>query len=314
MPESAHDLHKALGEYLTAHGPAWTDPTILNLTNISSGWESDVYALDLEHGPPTERRREALILRVYPGGDAYQKSGREYGGMRLLRRAAYPVPEVHLLERDASPIGAPFIIMERVPGQPLWPLLFRGPESGRANLLTLFCGLLVQLHTLDWRPFTDGPSATDLTDPQQLIRRETDRWQTVFDQYPAPGFQRSLNWLMERQANVRAAWPGPVHWDFHPNNVLIQPGGSPSVIDWTQIDISDTRFDLAWTLLLIGSVEGEDWRARTLAEYERLLGRPAEDLSFFEVAAGLKRLYSFYISVTVGAEKLGMRPGAEKVM
>ncbi len=37
-------------------------------------------------------------------------------------------------------------------------------------------------------------------------------------------------------------------------------------------------------------------------------------MSFFEVAAGLKRLYSFYISVMIGAEKLGMRPGAEKVM
>ncbi len=314
MSESAYDLQGTLGEYMAARSPAWTDPAVLNLTNISAGWECDVYAFDLEHGLPTERRRAALVLRVYPGGDAYQKSGREYGGMRLLRRAAYPVPEVFLLERDASPIGAPFIIMERITGQLLWPLLFRGPEADRPGLLTLFCGLLVQLHTLDWRPFAEGPSGTDLSDPQQLIWREEAHWQTVFDQYPAPGFQPTLSWLMERRADVRAAWPGPVHWDFHPNNVLIQPDGSPSVIDWTQIDISDTRFDLAWTLLLIGSAESEAWRARVLAEYERLLGKTVENLEFFEVAAGLKRLYSFYISVTMGAEKLGMRPGAEKIM
>jgi hypothetical protein len=95
---------------------------------------------------------------------------------------------------------------------------------------------------------------------------------------------------------------------------MLDLDGSACVIDWTQIDISDTRFDLAWTLLLIGSIESEIWRIRVLREYERLLGRPVEDLDFFEVAAGVKRLYSSYLSISIGAENLGMRPGAEQIM
>ncbi len=51
-----------------------------------------------------------------------------------------------------------------------------------------------------------------------------------------------------------------------------------------------------------------------LREYERLRGAPVESLAFFEAAACLKRLFSFAISVSFGAEKLGMRPGAEELM
>ena len=310
MSDPALDLQKTLGQYLSAFYPAWTHPVVLNLTNINAGWESDVYTFDLDHGPSSGRQRKALVLRVYPGNDAYQKSAHEYRGMQLLRRAAYPVPEVYLLERDSSPLGAPFLVMERVAGQQL-SLLFHGSESEKLRLLTQFCELLMRLHTLDWRPFVQGLSDQSLVDPQKLINREMGQWRTFFAQYPAPGFQPTLDWLAERQAEVRHPSPGPVHWDFHPSNILIRPDGSAVVIDWTQIAISDTRFDLAWTLLL---TEDEAWRERILAEYERLLGRPVEDLSFFEVAAGVKRLYSTHLSISIGAEKLGMRPGAEKIM
>ncbi len=52
----------------------------------------------------------------------------------------------------------------------------------------------------------------------------------------------------------------PVHWDYHPGNVLLRDDSSAVVIDWTQIDVSDPRFDLAWTLLLVSSYEGaERW-------------------------------------------------------
>jgi aminoglycoside phosphotransferase (APT) family kinase protein len=314
MSDPALDLQETLAQYLAAFCPAWTNPVVLNLTNINAGWESDVYAFDLEHGAAPDRRQIALVLRVYPGSDAYLKSEKEFRGMQLLQRAAYPVPAVYLLERDASPIGHPFIIMEHIEGQQLWPVLFYNPEADQPRLLTLFCGLLVQLHTLDWRPFAQGPSDTVLADPQKLIKREVDRWRSFFALHPAPGFQPTLDWLSERQRRVRNACPGPVHWDFHPANVILCPDGSARVIDWTQIDISDTRLDLAWTLLLVGSIVSETWRGRVLAEYERLIGKPVEDLDFFEVAAGMKRLYSSYLSVAIGAEKLGMRPGAEKIM
>jgi hypothetical protein len=37
-------------------------------------------------------------------------------------------------------------------------------------------------------------------------------------------------------------------------------------------------------------------------------------MDFFEVVAGFRRLYSVIASFAFGADKLGMRPGAEEIM
>jgi len=77
---------------------------------------------------------------------------------------------------------------------------------------------------------------------------------------------------------------------------------------------SDPRFDLAWTLMLVGAAEGWEWRDRILAEYERLAGAPIEELEWFEVAACGKRLFSVVVSLAAGPEALGMRPEAVELM
>jgi hypothetical protein len=86
------------------------------------------------------------------------------------------------------------------------------------------------------------------------------------------------------------------------------------VVDWTQVDVSDSRFDLAWTLLLVSTHENAVWHKRILHEYERLAGTEVEQLAFFEVFACLKRLYSVAVSLAHGPESLGMRPDAGIMM
>ena len=86
------------------------------------------------------------------------------------------------------------------------------------------------------------------------------------------------------------------------------------MIDWTQIQVSDPRFDLAWTLILVGAAEGWAWRDRILAEYERVAGAPIQELEWFEVAACGKRLFSVVVSFAAGPEALGMRPEAVELM
>ena len=143
--------------------------TVSDLASISVGWESDVYAFDLASGPPDARLSEALVLRVYPGADAHAKSGREFRGMQQLFAAGYPVPRVLALERDASPFGKPFVIMERVEGKMMWEPLFRSPEPQQSERLALFCDLLVRLHRLDWRPFVDDPAAVERGGPYAFV-------------------------------------------------------------------------------------------------------------------------------------------------
>ncbi len=310
-----------LQTYFTAAFPDREAPVVADLVSINRGWESDVYAFTAAWGPPAQRLREELILRIYPGNDAYEKSGREYHALALMRSAGYPVPRVDKLERDASPFGAaspgkPFLIMERVPGRPMWHMMFHSAPWTRKKLMRLFCGLFVRLHAIDWRARILDPAEFEPGGPHGVIERQLARWQAVIE--PAleglGGFTASWEWLLGHQHDVVSDHATPVHWDFHPENMLLKKNGSAVVIDWTGFDLTDYRFDLAWTLLLVGCHEGPKWRVSVLREYERQAGRKVGDLEFFDVAACVRRLFSVIFSFTYGAEKLGMRPGAEAIM
>jgi aminoglycoside phosphotransferase (APT) family kinase protein len=308
------DMQSRLQIYCERAFPAKRGVRVSDLTSISAGWESDIYSFDVEHGSAEERQREALILRIYPGDDAHEKSAREFHGMRQLHTAGYPVPQVLILERENSPFGKPFVIMERIRGQMLWPLLFGSAGERQQELLTQFCDLFVRLHSLEWRPFVDDVSRYDTGDPYTFVDRGLTQFRHLLARFPQPGFLPVLEWLEARRDQAVCLRPAPIHMDFHPGNVLLRDDGSAVVIDWTGLDISDSRFDLAWTLLLVSTHEDEEWRDLVLQEYERLAGIRVEQIAYFDVAACARRLFSIVLSLSEGPEKLGMRPGAVTMM
>lgn len=316
-----NDMQRRLQAYYAQAFPSRQAVQVSDLVSISAGWESDVYAFTAVYGPAEAREREELILRIYPGDDGFSKSAREFRGMSQLYQAGYPVPQVLILEREGSPFGKPFIIMERINGQVLWPILVNASEEKKGALLTLFCKLFVQLHTLAWRPFAEGPVRLDKVSPYDLGNNSyifVDNWLATYRAYlarfPIPGFLPITAWLKARRDQVPCLRPSLVHWDFHPGNVLLGDDGSAVVIDWTQLEVSDARFDLAWTLLLMSTHENVAWRDLILQEYERLAEVKVEQITYFEVAACAKRLGSIAISLAYGPEKLGMRPEAVTMM
>lgn len=324
--------HADLQAYYQAAFPDKPNPQVSPLTQINNGWESDVYAFDVEHGLQGARQREALILRLYLGNGASEKALREYNGIHSLWEAGYPVPQVYALERNNSPFDKPFIIMERIDGKSMWGTMFSGPRRQQRQLLELFCRLFVQLHSLDLGLFTgrdgriglasagglilpqSGKSHYSPEDPYQYTSNSLGEIRAAVERFQVIELHPVLDWLYKRQHEVPCLRPSVVHWDFHPNNILLRQDGKAYVIDWTQIEISDPRFDLAWTLLLIGTHESEKKRKAILQEYERQHGEKVTGLYFFDAVACIKRLGSVIISLQMGAEELGMRPGAEEMM
>jgi aminoglycoside phosphotransferase (APT) family kinase protein len=309
MDEIAVQLQGYIEQSYT--GEEW--PLVSSLSNISSGWESDVYAFRLETGAANDRRRQDLILRIYPGQYADQKAQGEYRTLSLLHGAGYPVPQVFRLETNHAFFGRPFILMEKIEGTSLWPMLFHGPEEQQEKWLALYCGLMLQLHHLDWQPYLPE-EARKIGDPLQYARREVERGTSTAQEFGLSEFQPLMAWLGTHLEGAQCARPAVVHWDFHPENILIREDGSPLVIDWTSSEISDARFDLAWALLLVEAYEGEAWRGKVQAEYERQAGAPLVGMDFFNAYACARRLGSVMISMKAGAGALGMRPGAEETM
>lgn len=309
-----------LQDYYARAFPQRRGARINNLSLLSSGWESDIYAFQAAWEGDNGPAEEDLVLRVYPGGDAYTKSAGEFKALDLVFRLGYPVPRVDCLERDASPFGMPFLIMERIHGQPLWHILFQEPVERHQRLFRLFCKLLADLHALDWRPMVDNPQQYEPAKSAAaggappIVDRILNGWQQIIDRLPVrlPGFDPLLAWLYDNIGSVDSRQASIIHMDFHPENLILRPDETAVVIDWTNLDISDYRFDLAWTIVLVCAVEGLQWREPLLREYERHRGAPVEGLEFFEAAACLRRLYSVIVSLKAGADQLGMRPGAEE--
>jgi aminoglycoside phosphotransferase (APT) family kinase protein len=131
---------------------------------------------------------------------------------------------------------------------------------------------------------------------------------------PLPGFLAGFHWLEEHQHDVLSTSAAPVHWDFHPENILIKENDEAVVIDWTSLDLTDYRFDLGWTLLLITTYEGARWRNILLNEYERQAGHKVEGMAYFDAVSSFRRLISVVGSLLLGADRFGMRPGAEEIM
>lgn len=307
-----------LQSYVEAALPDRAAPVIEGFGEISSGWESEVYAFDLVSGLGELREIEALALRIYPGADAHEKSEREYGALRRLWSAGYPVPEVLHLCHTGSPFGHPFLIMERVPGRPMWWETFNGPVAQQSVTFERFIRLFVELHALDWRGLVESSGDCDPTgwtqDPYVFVDRYMDLIEVYCDRFNQPGYLPLLAWLRSRRDRVPCERPAGIHWDYHPENLLITEDGTAYVIDWTQFEISDPRFDLAWTLTLLGAQEGDAVRSRIVSTYEAISGRAVAGLSFFEVLACVKRLASVTISLSAGAQAVGMRAGAEESM
>lgn len=290
------------------------DVQILDLARVADGWETDVYAFTLEHGPPAQRKREGLILRLYPGEGSPTKAAREFHAMRCLYQAGYPVPEVWHLEQDGSRFGMPFVIMVKIDGRPLGAVVEEASVEVQRELLTQFCQMFVDLHALDWRLLSAALRLEDVPSSPKVIDEQLSGWQRTLADLDMSEFDPVFDWLWERLPELTFTHPSVVHGDYHGRNVLLQSDGAAYVIDWPNVAVSDYRTDLAWTLLLSSTYGRPEMRELILGEYERIAGHRAEYLEFFDVMACLRRLGSIMVSLCAGAGKAGMRPGAEGVM
>jgi len=294
--------------------PSAQNMRIVDLVRIADGWETDVYSFALEYEEAAQRKRQNLILRIYPGDDAQEKSAREFHAMRQLYKVSFPVPQVLLLESEGSRFGKPSVIMERIEGRPMGDIMDESPAERKMELLTQFCGMFVHLHRLEWRSFVPDPSYYATRELSAIVSDELEQWQAYLHSFQMATFNPVFDWLSERIVGVPFGGPSLIHMAYHPWNILLRDDGAAFVIDWGAVQVSDYRLDLAWTLLLMSTYGTPDVWEIVLGEYEQAAEGSVEGIEFFEVIACLRRLASIAVSLSQGAAKMGMRVGAEAMM
>jgi aminoglycoside phosphotransferase (APT) family kinase protein len=247
---------------------------------------------------------------------------REHRVISALCPTAVPVPRPVLLCEDDTVLGAPFYVMEFVPGTPyrtageLAPI---GAARTREVVLSLV-DTLVELHAVD-------PAEVGLADfgrPEGFLDRQLRRWGKQLD----ASRNRELAGIDELQAALGRALPHSsapaiVHGDYRLDNVLIsgEDDRITAILDWEMSTLGDPLTDLGLLVMYSMPLGSPDSPVSTTAEaaghpspaelIERYAARSGRDVSavswytafaWFKLAVILEGIhYRYTLGQTLGA-------------
>ncbi|MGN5240354.1 MULTISPECIES: phosphotransferase [unclassified Rhodococcus (in: high G+C Gram-positive bacteria)] len=189
-----------------------------------------------------------LVLRRPPLGHVLETAhdmAREHRVITALAGTEVPVPRTHLLCTDTEVIGAPFYLMDLVPGTPfrtaeeLAPL---GEDRVRA-ISERTIDTLARLHAVE--PATVG--LANFGRPEGFLGRQVHRWKTQLDASRSrtlDGADELHRLLVEHLPSASGA--AIVHGDYRLDNVLIDERDQvAAVLDWEMATLGDPLTDVA---------------------------------------------------------------------
>lgn len=224
------------------------------------------------------------VVRRPPPGQVLATAhdmGREYRVMTALAGSAVPVPRTLARCDDAAVVGAPFYVMEHVPGvamRDVAELERLGPAMVR-GLIDRLVDILVDLHAVD----PDAVGLADFGRPQGYNERQLRRWSGQL----TASMTGEIPDLEELTTALGAAVPptsatAVVHGDYRLDNVLVDrpdPAGPPvvtAVLDWEMSTLGDPLGDLALMLLYcLRTLPGTDEQAGSARPAVTVPGHPS---------------------------------------
>lgn len=295
------ELAVGFTRWLRAHRPAWGVEHV-EVTRPQSGLSSETVFVDA-HGSSGVH---ALVARMPPLGDLLFPDydlGRQLRVQTSLVPTTVPVAEPLVHEQDPDHVGAPFLLMARVPGRTLttsppyssWGWLRDSSDDVQARVLRQFVETLADIHRL--------PPATglqDLTGGGPTLTSSLDYWDDYLtwatsDRVGSEVYRDALAWCRD---HLPASAPPSLLWgDPQLVNVVFDDDGAPAaVLDWELASRGPAEADLAWFLSLHEAVDqtagaslpGFPDRDVLVGWYEVALGRPVQDLAWHEVFAHVR--------------------------
>lgn len=293
-----------LRRYLGAHFPGPDIP--LDLERISGGHSNETFFV--------RRDAQEWVLRRPPRGPLLPTAHdvlREYRILHALNVTDLPAPRVLLACDDPSVIGAPFYIMERVPGIVIHDRLpaYGADIPGRQAISRALVDALVVLHQVDWQAI----GLAGLSRPDGYLERQLRRWKGQLERSrnrDLPELDLVTAWL---QDHLPVSGPTTlVHGDYRFGNVICASDEPrvAAIVDWEMATLGDPLADLGIllnscrepgdppSLIMeqlspLPALPGLFTRAELVASYEERVGRPVHDLAFYQVLAHWKAAILF---------------------
>jgi aminoglycoside phosphotransferase (APT) family kinase protein len=274
-----------LAELLAANGLGDGNADELEVSPVGDGHSNVTVAV-------SSGGRE-VILRRPPRGPLPPSAHDVLREARLLRAlAGTPVraPRVLLACDDASVIGAPFYLMERVDGEVItatMPEPLDTPDERRHTAEELI-DALVEVHAVDWL----AAGLEGFGKPTGYLERQLRRFGGLWEHNRTrelPAVERVGAWLAD---NLPESPPATiVHGDYRLGNTIYAaeaPARLEAILDWEMATIGDPLADLGYLMMFWAEADDPPVGRFDLQSVTRLPGFPtrAELIARYEERSG----------------------------
>ena len=264
--------------------PSAHDIVFTGLERAAGGLSRENWSLDATWVDATgAQSRRLMLMRDAAGTLLATDRAREFAVLKALEASGVPVPKAHWVDPGGRRLGAPSLIMDRMPGACDY-LVLNGdrPLAARLSLAHAFIDLMARIHALDWRGRGLGEV---LSAPAGApSRAELAYWEAEYRRVQLeahPELDYVLAWMRDGAPAAEAIVL--VHGDFKPGNALIADGRISAKLDWETAHLGDPLEDLGWVTNPVRRREHQiagTWeREQIVAAYRALTGRQVDAAS-----------------------------------
>jgi len=268
----------------------------LHVEQFTHGFSNLTYLLRIEN--------KEYVLRKPPIGAIKRghDMGREFKVQSGLETAFPKVPKMYAFSEDATILGSPFYLMEKMEG-----IILNFKEAKRRKLApkayktiaNLWLDTLVALHSVDYKTI----GLTDLGRPEGYVARQVTNWGKQYvkaktDDYPEAEFV--MQWMEENQPTRYDHCL--IHNDYKYDNVVFKDDSwqeVTAILDWEMATLGDPLMDVGtslgyWTVATDHDFvkqgipsptifEGNPVRSEIVKMYAEKSGRSIDNFVFYYV-------------------------------
>lgn len=286
------EIRDVLEAFLRRTLPGATEVAVTDVSLPgSSGVANETIMCSAAVTGPDGTRQQGYVVRLSPGDFLYMDVDLSvHAGMyqALKEVPGVPVPTVVGYEPDASLLGGPFFVMERIEGrvpEDTPPFHTAGwvtelDEGEREAMWRDAVAVMARLHQVDpgKLPFLQRPARGASGLEQDLgYWFQYDRW--ACGDRSSPVIDAGREWLV---ANLPEHRPTELSWgDCRVGNMMFRDGKVVGLFDWDMVSLAGAETDLAWWTI-------NDYLTTCGAGVERLagIGSPAETIRLWQEHTG----------------------------
>jgi aminoglycoside phosphotransferase (APT) family kinase protein len=255
---SRHFDSEAIESYLRGHELGGPNTRVI-ASRLLAGGRSKVTALVSQLGA-ARLAKDLVVRQDWENAMVGTSVSQEFSMLQVLFRHGVKVPEPFLLETDPGAMGAPFMIVSRLPGAASGGNKYLINASNRHVVLDI-AEQLAKIHGIDTRNFEGIPGLHQQYYGEDQLNNSLAQYADTIRKYDAqvsPLISLALEWLGTQADSVAVVPPALVHGDIGVHNVLYDEQGLISVLDWETSHIGNPAYDLGYMRNVI--TEESLWR------------------------------------------------------